>query len=201
MLDVSLQELTRRAQEYVFSRETRIRVYQRHHVLQLVAETEGAPRLVVSAAGPKTTRQSLIHQPAIGHYVNGLVWRFYLHCAKGLVPVLPNRLERVASGSGPPEPECHFAGVVGIPTRAEPENDLTLLTVGKLKGDLDGGAGVQSRPYPAGKPRTGHRSRILKCAVSSKELSPVAAHGTGRIIHVEECGPVRELRIIGVPRE
>ena len=31
-----------------------------HHVLQLVAETEGAPRLVVSAPRPEAARQGLV---------------------------------------------------------------------------------------------------------------------------------------------
>jgi hypothetical protein len=33
---------------------------ERHPVLQLVAETEGTPRLVISCPRPKTARQSLV---------------------------------------------------------------------------------------------------------------------------------------------
>ena len=56
MLDISLRELTGSAEEKVLAHEVRFSVDERHHVLQLIAETEGAPRLVVSVPGPKTAR-------------------------------------------------------------------------------------------------------------------------------------------------
>ena len=60
MLDISLLELTGRAKEEVLAHEARLGVDERHHVLQLIAETEGAPGLVVSAPRPKTARQGLV---------------------------------------------------------------------------------------------------------------------------------------------
>src|SRR3990167_665413 len=66
MLDITLLELMGRAQKEMLTHEPRLGVDERHHVLQLVAETEGAPRLVVSAAGPKTARERLVQEPAIG---------------------------------------------------------------------------------------------------------------------------------------
>ena len=60
MLDISFRELTGRAQEQVLAHEARLGVDERHHVLQLIAETEGAPRLVVAAPRPKTAGQSLV---------------------------------------------------------------------------------------------------------------------------------------------
>ena len=106
-----------------------------------------------------------------------------------------------ARGSRSAEATHQVAGVIGISPCAEPEDDLTLLPVGQLKGDLDSGAGVQSGPYLAGKPRPGHRSRTPKRAVAAKELGPVAAYGPGRIIHIEEGSPVGELRVVWVPRK
>src|SRR5512143_2468696 len=66
---------------------------------------------------------------------------------------------------------------------------------------MNSGAGVQGSPYSAGKPRTGHRVRAPKRAVTAKELSPVAAHGPGRLVHVEERGTSGELRVVWVPPE
>ena len=57
MLDISFRELAGGAQEQVLAHQVRLGVDQRHHVLQLIAETEGAPRLVEAAARPKAARR------------------------------------------------------------------------------------------------------------------------------------------------
>ena len=60
MLNISFRELTGRAQEQVLAHEVRSGVDEGHHVLQLIAKTEGAPRLVVSASRPEAARQGLV---------------------------------------------------------------------------------------------------------------------------------------------
>ncbi len=174
---------------------------ERHPVLQLVAETEGAPRLVVSAPRPKTARQSLVQEPAVGQHVEGRVRCFHLHGAERVIPVLPHRFERLARRGGSPEAMRQVAGVIGVPPDAEREDELTLLPVGQLEGNLDRGAGIQSGPHLAGKPRPSHGRRTPKRAVTPEELRPVAAYGPSRIVHVEKGNPVGELRVVGVPRE
>src|SRR3989304_3625210 len=138
MLDIALLELTGSAEEEMLTHENRVCMYERHHVLQLVPETESAPRLVVSAAGPETAHYSLVQEPAIGQEIYGLVGCLHLHCA-------------------------------------EPEDDLALLPVGKIEWNLDSGAWIQSRSYPAGETQPMHRGRIPKRAVAPHELSPAAA--------------------------
>src|SRR3990172_5462008 len=142
MLDITLLELMGSAEEEMLTHEDRVCVDERHHVLQLVAETEGTPRLVVSAAGPKTARYSLVQEPAIGQDIYGLVVCFHLHCAKRVIPVLPHLFECVARRSRTPETTHQFAGVIGIPPCAEPEDDLALLPVGQIEWNLDSGAWI-----------------------------------------------------------
>ena len=60
MLDISFLELMGRAEEEVFAHEPRFGMDERHHVLQLVAETECAPGLVVSAPRPETACECLV---------------------------------------------------------------------------------------------------------------------------------------------
>src|SRR3990170_931118 len=175
MLDITLLELMGCAQEEMLTHEPRLGVDERHHVLQLVAETEGAPRLVVSAAGPKTARERLVQEPAIGQDINGRVGCFHLHCAKRVIPVLPHLFERAARDGRSPETTHQFAGVIGISSCAEPEDDLALLPVGQIEGNLDSGTGIQSGPHLAGEAQPMHRGWIPKCAVAPDELSPVAA--------------------------
>src|SRR3989337_369769 len=103
MLDITLLELMGSAEEEMLTHEPRLGVDERHHVLQLVAETEGAPRLVVSAARPNAARQSLVQEPAIGQDIDGWVGCFHLHCANRVIPVLPHLFECATRGNGSPE--------------------------------------------------------------------------------------------------
>src|SRR3990172_6515079 len=114
MLDITFLELMRRAEEEMLTHETRVCMYERHHVLQLVPKTESPPRLVVSAAGPETAHYSLVQEPAIGQEIYGLVGCLHLHCAKRVIPVLPHRFKRIDSRCSTPETTHQFAGVIGI---------------------------------------------------------------------------------------
>jgi len=60
MLNISRLKLASRAQEQVFAQKVGLGVEERHHVLQLIAETEGAPRLVVSIPRPEAARERLV---------------------------------------------------------------------------------------------------------------------------------------------
>src|SRR5437899_7479805 len=79
MLDVAFDELTTRTENDLRAHEVRFGVHQSHHVLQLVAETVRAARLVVAAACPKTARHRLVHKPAVGQHVECHVRRLHLH--------------------------------------------------------------------------------------------------------------------------
>ncbi len=201
MLDISLLELMGRAQKKVLAHEPRLGMDERHHVLQLVAEAECAPGLVVSGPRPQAACKGLVDKPAVGQRVDGLVGRFHLHSAEGVVPILPDLFKRPAAGNGTPEAAHQVACVIGVSSYAEPEDDLPLLPVSEIEGNLDSGAGVKAGPDPAGKPGTGHRSRPLMRAVAAEELGPVAGNGPGRLARIKERGPVGELRVIRVPRE
>src|SRR5208282_193345 len=201
MLDTAIAKLTGRAEEQVLTKKVWLGMDKRHHVLQLVAETEGAPRLVECAPPPKTARESLVDEPAVSQDVEGLVGCFHLHRAKRVLPVLPNRFERVMGGSRFAKTTHQVVSVIFAMAYAESEDDLTLLPVCQLERNLYRGTGVQSSPRSPGHPGSSHGSRIPKRAVAAKELSPIAGHGAASIVYVEEGNPVGELRIVGVPRE
>ena len=98
MLDISFLKLAGGAEEQVLAHEVRPGVDERHHILQLIAETEGPSRLIESASRPKPARQGLVQQPAVGQHVEGLVRCFHIHRAEGMIPVLPHRFEGAARG-------------------------------------------------------------------------------------------------------
>ena len=174
MLNISLLELTGRAAEYVLAHEARLGVNEGHHVLQLVAETEGAPRLVVSAPRPNTARQRLVQKPPVGQQVEGLIRCVHIYRAESVVPVLPYRFERVTRSRGSAETMSQTPGVIGVSPCAEREYHFMLLPVAKLERNLDRGTRIQPGPHFAGKARPAHCSRTPKRAVTPKELSAVA---------------------------
>jgi len=90
--NISLQELVGRTAQEMFPGKLRFCIYQRHRILQLVAEAECSARLVESAARPDAARQGLVEEPAVGEHVESLIWSLHVNCAKGAVPVAPHRL-------------------------------------------------------------------------------------------------------------
>lgn len=150
MLDISLPELTGRAEKEVLAHEVRLRVDQRHHVLQLVTEAEGASWLVVTAPRPNAASQSLVQEPPVRQDVEGWVGRFNMYCAKSVLPVLPHRFERVTGGGRSPEAMHQVDGFIAVSPYAEREDDLTLLPVGQLEWNLASlqGADMDDLPWP-----------------------------------------------------
>ena len=96
VLHVAFEELARRAAQQVLARERGSACTSAIDVLQLVAEAEGAARLVVAAARPQAAGQRLVEQPAVGQHVEGAVGRLDLHRAERALPVLLAPFERSA---------------------------------------------------------------------------------------------------------
>ena len=96
VLHVALDELPRRGVHQLRAAEVGPHVEQRQHVLQLIAEPEGAAGLIRTAPRPDAARQRLIEQPAIDDQIERVVWRADLDRAEHLVPGALGRGERRA---------------------------------------------------------------------------------------------------------
>src|SRR5215217_6991623 len=97
MLHVAFLELTARAQQQLLTHEMRCGVYQRHHILQLIPEPEGATGLIVPATRPETTGKRLIDEPAIGEHIERLIRCFYMQGSQRVGPMSPHGLKRGAT--------------------------------------------------------------------------------------------------------
>jgi hypothetical protein len=168
MLNISLRELPGGAAEQVLAHEVRPGVDERHHVLQLIAETEGPTRLVGSAARPKTARQSLVQEPSVDQHIERRIRCFHLNGAECVIPVLPHRLREPARSGRSPEAIRQVAGVIGVTSYAEREDDLTLFPVRYLEGHMDRCAGIQSGPHLAR-----NRDRVMAAGLRSVPLRPM----------------------------
>ena len=70
------------------ARQVRPRDCQRQHVLQLVAVSVGAARLVEGGPGEQAAHDRLVQAPAIEQQVHGTVRRLHLDGAEHRVPVV-----------------------------------------------------------------------------------------------------------------
>ncbi len=146
VLHVALDELAARAAQQVLAQERGLGVHQRHRVLQLVAESEGAARLVVAAARPQAARERLVQQPAVGQHVDRGIRRVDLHVAERALPVRVHGLQRDVRSGGAARALHEARRVARGAPKAQAEHDLALLAVGEVEGDLDRRAGVEAAP-------------------------------------------------------
>src|SRR5437762_2121376 len=132
VLHVAFVKLARGAEQQVFTYKAWFGMDQRHHILQLVAKTDRASRLIEAAARPETAGKGLVHQPAIQQNVDGRIGCFDIHGAERVIPILPNGLECAAS-------RCRSPKAMGQvpPPGAQREDNFSLLTFRKIKWNLD----------------------------------------------------------------
>src|SRR5512134_3681540 len=129
MLHISLLKLTARAQQKLFPHEMRLAVNQCHRILKLVAEPEGAPRLIIAASRPETTSKRLIQEPAIGQHIEGLIGCLHMHGSQRVRPMLPQRLKRSSACCRTSKTTNDFAGIVAAFAHPQPKGNLALMAV------------------------------------------------------------------------
>ena len=169
-------------------------VDQRHHVLQLVAEAEGAARLVVAAARPQAAGQRLVEQPAVGQQVERRVGRFDLHGAERVLPVVraPLRARRARPTAAEALHELPASSALRpTPSRktisrscpSASSNATCIAAQGSSAGaDLAG----QARPRMA--------AGFAQRAVAAEELGAVAGHASASRRRRRRTRPGRRTR-------
>src|SRR5208282_4581116 len=88
VLDIALYELPPRRAQQMLTRQVRLRSDERHHVLELIAKSIGAARLIKCRSRPKPAGERLIKEPTIQQDVHGMVGCSYLNRAEDLIPML-----------------------------------------------------------------------------------------------------------------
>ena len=201
VLYVSFAELPRRAQHQMFPQQPGFGMDQRHCVLQLIAETESAAALVVSAARPETARKRLVEKPAVSQHIERRIRRLHIDRSQRMFPVLPHTFERRVGGLREAEAVGQMPCLLRTGPGAKREDHLTLFSGRQVELGLHGGAGVQARANLPGQPRTGHRSRSAQCAVASQKFPTVARHRSRHLAGGEERHPSGERGVVGIARE
>src|SRR5205809_3550893 len=93
VLDIAFHELSRGRAQDVVPCEVGRGVHEGHHVLQLVAESVSAARLIKGRAAPDAAAESLVKQPAVEQKIRGKLRRFHFDRAKEPIPPMPGFLE------------------------------------------------------------------------------------------------------------
>src|SRR5439155_26674161 len=101
---VALDELVRRVEEDLRPRELGPHVDEGGGILELVAEAEGAARLVEGRAAPEPAGESLIAEPAVHQEVDGGRRRLHLDRRQRLAPERPYLVERLVQRTRMPVP-------------------------------------------------------------------------------------------------
>ncbi len=173
---------------------------QGHHVLELVAEPEGAARLVVAGARPQPAAHVLIEQPAVHQQVEGVVRRADLDRVEDVVPAPVARLR-----GRPPRPPRDRAGSTSSracsASRPCPRrNTRRRVSPGaSVDGDVQRRAGIEPRAEAAGELPAAQGRRPRERAVAAEERRAVARGRAQRLAGVREGHAPRELLVVGVP--
>ena len=180
MLHIPFAELMRGGAQQMLAREGRFGMHQRHHVLQLVAESVGPAGLIKPGAAPQPATQGLIQQPAVGQHVHGRIGSFDLHRAEGSLPILPDSFQRRAAGVGAAKATNQGLHFRRAPTDAEAKTDLAFLPGRQIASDLHRAAGIQTGAHFSGKPRALERRRMRQASVPAEKLLPISREGARR---------------------
>src|SRR5207249_975799 len=86
VLHITFYKLSRSRAQNVVARNFRRGVHESHDILQLIAESIGATRLIKSRATPKPATQCLIEQPAVQQKIRGQLRSFYFNRAQEPIP-------------------------------------------------------------------------------------------------------------------
>src|SRR4051812_44640441 len=94
MLDIALGELTAGDPDKMLARQGRPDRGERHSVLELIAKSVGAARLVEARTRPEPAGDRLIEQPAVEHDVDRTVGRLDLDGTEQSFPLLADLGQR-----------------------------------------------------------------------------------------------------------
>ena len=143
---------------------------QRHDVLQLVAEAEGAARLVEAGPRPEPAAQVLVEEPAVHEQIEGVVRRAHLDGVQGIGPrtAAPRRRARSAAATLPWRRTSSRA-CVAIPSLSQEEDEAARLARRQGDRDLQRGAGIESGAECARQGRAAQRGRPRQRAVAAEE--------------------------------
>src|SRR5664279_1076599 len=173
VLHVTLHKLPRSSAQQVSASDISIRHHQRHHILQLVAETVSPTVLVERSATPDPAGESLVKQPAIDQDVHRSFGSGDLHCSEHVVP-LPLDLQQDLLKVGRAVAANQFAGLVAILSLSQKNYKLNAFVGAQLDSCLQHRTRIKPGTYLSGERSPSLQGRRpLGRAIAAEELSAI----------------------------
>ena len=143
VLNVTFDKLARCGAQQMFARDISFRHAERHHVLELVAETVCAAQLIERRTGPHAATERLVEQPAIEHEIHAGIGRRDLDRAEQVVPEPGDAAEHFVEicGSIALQQIARLVSIVRLPQK---ENDLNARAGLQFNCGLQRGTGIEA---------------------------------------------------------
>src|SRR5882724_4248559 len=143
VLHIPFDELPARGPDDVRPQNVRPRQGEGHGVLQLIAEAEGATRLIEAGPRPEPAAQVLVQKPPVHEEIEGVVRGAHLDRLQGVGPEPLHRFQGDVGGGHAAVAAHQLAGVLAIPTLSQDEDEAAALSRSQADLDLQRGAGIQ----------------------------------------------------------
>src|SRR5213078_4089360 len=198
VLHIPFDELPARGPDDVRPQNVRPRQGEGHGVLQLIAEAEGAARLIEAGPRPEPAAQVLVQEPPVHEEIEGVVRGAHLDRLQGVGPEPLHRFQGDVGGGHAAVAAHQLAGVLVIPALSQDEDEAAALSRRQADLDLKRGARIEPRPELARQGVATHGSWPRRRAVPSQEGEAVSRRRVRRLASVGEGDPARELLVVGV---
>src|SRR5205807_833888 len=173
---VTFWELARGGLQNLRARYLRLRVNQRHHVLQLVAKTKRPARLIESRSSADTARQGLIEQPTIDQSIHRGIRRSDFDSPKCLVPEFEHGLKGFVHLMQVAKTRVDLARLFDRFSLTQKKNYFSRFAGREFKARLDRRAGIEPGAVTSAQARAPQRCRAFQAAIASYEFITVTSH-------------------------
>src|SRR6266508_2029778 len=180
MLNIAFHELTRGRAQDVVTRDVRRGVHEGHDILQLVAETVSAARLIKGRAAPNPAAEGLVKEPAIEQKICRKLRRLHFDRAQEPVPPTASFLKCGFYVRGIAEPGHKCARLFFVIRLPEKESHLGGISRFNLNRDLHSGAWVEAGARITGQSCVLHRGGIAQRAVAADKDGTITGERSGR---------------------
>src|SRR5271168_4008443 len=201
VLDVTFRELVRGRAQQLFAGHSAFRNIQRHHILQLVAESVGATYLVETGASPHAARKRLVEEPAIQQHIHAGIGGGDFHRVEDFVPAAGDFTENFVQIGGAVAHQ-QYARLVSVFCLAQEKYDFGARAGAQFDRGLQRGARIQAWAHFAGEWNAALQRRgTISSAIAPEKFRAVASEGSLLPAQVGEGDAAAELAAPGAARE
>src|SRR5208337_3150271 len=158
----------------MFSRHFRLRSGQRHYVLELIAKSVGAARLIERRSRPHPAGECLVDKPSVQQYVHGAIGGLHLNRAEDVVPkpghLAEYQIEIDGSVALDQGKRCRLRRRL-----AKKENHLGRSVWPELDGRLQGATRIEAGADAIRERLASSESqRVIQSPIAAEKLRPIA---------------------------